>query len=401
MTNYWLVSLPTRPRNSSLRGSDKGAVFSQLRDVISPVDPQAASELSSLTISELKVGTLDSLVVLSDELGKYDQTYENTVLKMVDTLRNCFASTPNPDSYKENLVVNGKPVDVYLRSFSWNSMKYRPDKSLREILETINSEMTGTESVLKTKSTQYQAIKGSLAGLERKQTGNLSVRSLSSIVGREHSITGSEHLITLFVAVPRTHYKEWESHYETLTQMIVPRSSSKIAEDSEFGLFSVVLFKKVVSEFSHKCRELKFMVRDFEFSEEKAEEDRREADRIEQTEKELWKGLVQWCQASFGDTFSAWIHIKVLRAFTESVLRYGLPPDFAFALIKPRNESKLESAMLAAYGHLGGSRSKGTAEDASLDDPELAVVSANFAEDQDYCPYARFSFRWSGGEEVA
>lgn len=398
MSTYWLVSLPTRTRNSSIRGGDKSAAFGQLREIVASVDSQASTNLASLTIPELKVGTLDSLVVLSDELGKYDQTYENIVLKMVDTLRSCFINSENPASYKDSLIVSGKSVDDYLHSFHWNSMKYRPDKSLREILEIINCEMTGIESLLKSKSTQYQAIKGSLAALERKQTGNLTVKSLSSIVGREHSTTGSEHLVTLFVAVPKTSYATWESSYESLTQMIVPRSSVRITEDSEFGLYSVVLFKRVVSEFSQKCREHKFTVRDFEYSDEKADEDRREADRIENTEKELWKGLVQWCQASFGDALSAWFHIKVLRAFTESVLRYGLPPDFAFALIKPQNESKVEKAMLQSFGHLGGSRGKGS-DDNPTDDPELAVVSANFAEDQNYCPYTRFIFRWTGGEE--
>ncbi|KAJ9052223.1 Vacuolar ATP synthase subunit C [Entomophthora muscae] len=397
MASYWLVSLPTRTRSGSVRGGDRSAVFNQLRSVVSPADAQAASDIASLTIPELKVGTLDSLVLLSDELVKFDQSYESTVLKMVESLRSCFSSDPNPSHFKESLKINGKSVHDYLRSFSWNTMKYRTDRSLKDIVETINQEMTGIESQLKSKSTQYNAIKGSLTALERKQTGNLSVCSLSSIVGREHTISGSEHLTTIFVAVPRNSYKSWETSYESLTQMVVPRSSSKIAEDSDFGLFSVVLFRRVVHEFTQKCRELKFAVRDYEFSEEKVEEDRREAERIESTEKELWKGLVQWCQASFGDAFSAWFHIKVLRAFTESVLRYGLPPDFSFAIIQPRNESKLEKAMVASYEYLGGSRSKAN-EEASTDDPELAVVSANFAEDQNYCPYVRFTFRWAGGE---
>ena len=55
----------------------------------------------------------------------------------------------------------------------------------------------------------------------------------------------------------RSLYKEWESNYESLSQMVVPRSSQKITEDSEYGLFSVTVFKKVVDEYKHHAREKK------------------------------------------------------------------------------------------------------------------------------------------------
>lgn len=32
--------------------------------------------------------------------------------------------------------------------------------------------------------------------------------------------------------------------------------------------------------------------------------------------------LVRWLKVNFSETFMAWIHIKALRVFTESVLRY-------------------------------------------------------------------------------
>ena len=41
--------------------------------------------------------------------------------------------------------------------------------------------------------------------------------------------------------------------------MVVPRSSRKLAEDDEFGLFNVTVFKKVKEEFVQKCRENKWV----------------------------------------------------------------------------------------------------------------------------------------------
>lgn len=50
--------------------------------------------------------------------------------------------------------------------------------------------------------------------------------------------------------------------------MIVPRSSQLITQDSDYGLFTVSLFKKVIEEFKLHAREKKFIVRDFVYNEE-------------------------------------------------------------------------------------------------------------------------------------
>ena len=52
-------------------------------------------------------------------------------------------------------------------------------------------------------------------------------------------------------------FKEWENTYEKITQMVVPRSSVKISEDAEYGLFTVTVFRKVVDEYKHHAREKK------------------------------------------------------------------------------------------------------------------------------------------------
>jgi V-type H+-transporting ATPase subunit C len=52
-------------------------------------------------------------------------------------------------------------------------------------------------------------------------------------------------------------YSEWKLKYEKLTDMVVPRSTNLIFEDQEHGLFTVTLFRKVVDEFKHHCRENK------------------------------------------------------------------------------------------------------------------------------------------------
>ena len=54
--------------------------------------------------------------------------------------------------------------------------------------------------------------------------------------------------------------KDWEARYETLADMVVPRSSRLVTEDSEYALYSVTLFRKVVDEYKTHCRENKSVI---------------------------------------------------------------------------------------------------------------------------------------------
>ena len=53
----------------------------------------------------------------------------------------------------------------------------------------------------------------------------------------------------------RALYKEWLNTYESLTDMVVPRSSRLLQEDHDFGLYTVSVFKKVVDEYKLHARE--------------------------------------------------------------------------------------------------------------------------------------------------
>ena len=127
---------------------------------------------------------------------------------------------------------------------------------------------------------------------------------------------------------------EWFDKYEQLTQMVVPRSCQKIAQDEEYTLFSIVLFKRVVDEFSQKAREFKFIVRDFTWNAEQLLDDKKKASEAYATEREQWTTLVRLSKTNFGEMYACWIHIKCIRLFVECILRYGLPPHFQPMLIK-------------------------------------------------------------------
>lgn len=77
----------------------------------------------------------------------------------------------------------------------------------------------------------------------------------------------------------------------------------------------------------------RFIVRDFKYDEDALQQQNRELEEAEATEREQQAELFRLARTNFGEVFSSWIHLKALRVFVESVLRYGLPPDFTAVTI--------------------------------------------------------------------
>lgn len=146
-------------------------------------------------------------------------------------------------------------------------------------------------------------------------------RNLADLVKKEHFILDSEYLSTLLVIVPKSSFDEWKTGYEKLTDMIVPRSTQLITQDSEYGLYTVTLFKKVAEEFKLHAREKKFIVRDFTYNEEELAAGKNEITKLVTDKKKQFGPLVRWLKVNFSECFCAWIHVKALRVFVESVLR--------------------------------------------------------------------------------
>ncbi|XP_077272514.1 V-type proton ATPase subunit Vha44 isoform X2 [Temnothorax americanus] len=277
---------------------------------------------------------------------------------------------------------------VAICRIQWDMAKYPIKQSLRNIADIISKQVGQIDADLKTKSTIYNNLKGSLQNLEKKQTGSLLTRNLADLVKKEHFILDSEYLTTLLVIVPRSSFQEWYGCYEKLTDMIVPRSTQLITQDSEYGLFTVTLFKKVMDEFKLHAREKKFIVRDFTYNEEELAAGKNEITKLVTDKKKQFGPLVRWLKVNFSECFCAWIHVKALRVFVESVLRYGLPVNFQAILLHPHKKCarRLRDALNQLYAHLDSSATGTTAlhNQDSVDIPGLGFGQS------DYFPYVYY-----------
>jgi V-type H+-transporting ATPase subunit C len=214
----------------------------------------------------------------------------------------------------------------YILFPTWSSFTY------------IGKEVNSIDNDVRAKYNQYNSLKSNLSTLHRKQTGNLSTKSLLSVVNPEILVQNqdSEHLETHLVAVPNSNVKDFNRSYETVSPMVVPRSAYFISSDDEFSLYAVTTFKKHSNDFLHKSRERKWVPRDYKFKEGGKEEESKELRKTEAEEKRVWGETLRLGRMGWSEAVMGLVHVIVLRVFVESVLRYGLPLDFVAALIKVR-----------------------------------------------------------------
>ncbi|XP_068989395.1 V-type proton ATPase subunit C isoform X2 [Neodiprion pinetum] len=428
MTEYWLISAP----------GDK--TCQQTWEAMNNLTSKQNSLSSNFKfhIPDLKVGTLDQLVGLSDDLGKLDGFVEQVTRKVATYLGEVLED--QRDKLHENLMANnsqasmdgeisplgGEPdtppntpvtpshktsrerreqwqeteepgltaslgdLPTYITRFQWDMAKYPIKQSLRNIADIISKQVGQIDADLKTKSTTYNNLKGSLQNLEKKQTGSLLTRNLADLVKKEHFILDSEYLSTLLVIVPKASFQEWYAVYEKLTDMIVPRSTQLISQDQEYGLFTVTLFKKVIEEFKLHAREKKFIVRDFTYNEEELAAGKNEITKLVTDKKKQFGPLVRWLKVNFSECFCAWIHVKALRVFVESVLRYGLPVNFQAILLQPnkKNSKRLRDVLNQLYAHLDSSATSGGNAQSSNQD-SVDIPGLGFGQ-SDYYPYVYY-----------
>ena len=85
--------------------------------------------------------------------------------------------------------------------------------------------------------------------------------------------------------------------------------------------------------------------------------------------KKQFGPLVRWLKVNFSECFCAWIHVKALRVFVESVLRYGLPVNFQAILLRPHKKStkRLRDVLNQLYAHLDSSATAGSSQSGNQD----------------------------------
>ena len=292
----------------------------------------------------------------------------------------------------EELKVNESTIEAYLRNFSWDFARYQHQgKKLSELVAQILSMSAQVDDDLKKLSTAHAEKTALLSSLERKKNINLSTSDFEDFLTPDmlsrFEILDNEHLQTVFVAMPKSSEAEFLKEYVNLglstdaefngekLPLVAPDSAKLVLSQGEQVMYLMTVLKgkyepghyeegasaeskdsvfvpgKLVDytePLKSKFRERRFVLRTFSFDEAKAGGLDALADKAKRDVVDSQLNIIRWSKATFGTAFPALIHLKVVYAFVESVLRYGMPVDFLAVFVDPnlKREKELKKVLV-------------------------------------------------------
>jgi len=130
---------------------------------------------------ELKVGTLDELMLVSDELLKLDAEAEAICRKIKAKFFELVGSADRTKRERD-INVDGVKPRKYWEVFAWNAASYPSNKKLKEIQNIIQRRIKSANNSVCQLISSYQDAKGKLNTLSRKADGNLLVQDIDDIM---------------------------------------------------------------------------------------------------------------------------------------------------------------------------------------------------------------------------
>lgn len=220
MQQLWLVTIPNNKASP-----DK--TFSALRD---RVESGGSCRLHRFEMPSLVVGTLDSLMSLSDDLTKINGQVEvnqpniteypfhhlthqcslfyiiiSSIQNVVRKVERQYIDIAGPTA--ESLRVNSTKVETFLRKFQWDNARYQfSGRPLGEIVGQIQSMAGKVDEELKKLAALYNEKNLNLSALQRKKTINLSTSDFEDFLKpttvAKLDIINTDTLATVMVVVP-------------------------------------------------------------------------------------------------------------------------------------------------------------------------------------------------------
>eukprot|EP00954_Amorphochlora_amoebiformis_P000799 61681-Amorphochlora_amoeboformis.AAC.2 len=194
---YWLVAFPQEYKGPSRVG------LQRLMDKVKGYARVVKFEIPG----NLKIGTLDSLMSLTESLGKVDSLIAMSLGKVLKTLED----------------IQGKESELgviayrSVTSFKWQYNKFMVSCSLHKITDGIENSVRGQEGDIKKMMNTYNEVSQTLDSINRTDNGTLLVRPLNPIL-KNVNVYPSPSLEIIFVVVSSKKKSEFLATYETMEE---------------------------------------------------------------------------------------------------------------------------------------------------------------------------------------
>jgi V-type H+-transporting ATPase subunit C len=424
MNHLWLVTWP--------HGADDRQGEQELTGLQKTLQRDGLGRIFPFDMPVLSVGTLDTLMGLSDDIVKLNMSVE-AVLKKVERQ---YTEIVGPGA--ETLRVHETEVQHYLKDFHWDIAQFRHTSvPITDIVSQIQSLVAGIDEESKRLAVTLSEKNQALSLAQRKKVVNYSTSALEDFLTEENyqmadPVTDSDIFTTVLVVVGANQEEDFLTNYQALGgdiasfggpewdfdnsslgkddgnygpyssrsrvkgSPVTPAAPVKISSVGDSNLYSLVILKghyeagivqadKTMSEgrfidyvepFIIACREKKLVVRRIDVDLETLRGGGAEAaiGVCEAAVGDVQYKAKHWCLAHFGELYSSWIHLKVIRGFVESVLRYGLhsgkAAKYTSCFVEPTagREKVLEERLSEVIGSLR---------------PELAVDGSIMEDDEE------------------
>lgn len=306
---------------------------------------------------QFKSGSLDSLVALADDLSKLDHQLESTVRKVE---RQYTDIEPNPQlliGIKNKGAQEYLQPSKYLETFVWDISKYPPSKTLPELAGVIEERLRNFDDDLKAKTSKFIEARNNLSQATKKESGGMLGKDLNEVLTPQvcsfSDFINTEYIKTLVVVVPKKETQLWMEQYEFLSSRVIPQSTKQFNVDDRegFTLWRVVVLKCGQDEFVNAAKKNRWAVRDFEYNPEQYEIDKNARLELKNDFAKLQTQLSGQCKSVFSELYIAWTHLKAIRIYTESILRYSLPPQFFSIIVTPKDgrEKKIMDGLVKKF----------------------------------------------------
>jgi len=342
--------------NKGTVGEDKRNFAKHLKDnVLAGIDQLTVREINLNNIMrELVNDNLDTLFKINDDLIRDEQEIE-AFLKSLEKQLSDLTTNPLQIKFRGALLDPKKAIT----EFQWDEGKYpNRSKTIADIMHKINEKYTETRKTIKSKTDDYNNSVNELKLKKKSQYEALSLmkqdyRDLVSKSKMEMKTT--DYLCTMLCFVPTGNEKTFEAKYMSLADgYVVPYSALRIdrGEDEKMQLYRVIVMKHKKDDFRNQCQgQLRITCKEYneeELLSKPVEE--KEIEKLNNESVQKKHDLERHAESGYSEVFYALLHLKYLRLYVESCLKYTSGDYYSVMVYVPRDkEHKLVSIMIKTF----------------------------------------------------
>ena len=344
--------------NKGTIGEDKRNFAKHLKEnVLGGIDNLTVKEINLNNImKELVNDNLDTLFKINDDLIRDEQEIE-TFLKSLE-------------KQLLDLTKNNKPLEIKFRGaliepkkaiteFTWDEGKYpNRSKTIADIMHKINEKYTETRKTIKAKTDDYNNSQNELKLKKKSQSEALILMKQDYrdlVLKTKKEMITTDYLCTMLCFVPTGKEKEFESEYMKLAEgMVVPYSALRIdrGEDEKMQLYRVIVMKHKKDDFRNECQsKLRITCKEYnedELANKPAEE--KEIEKLTNESSQKKHDLERHAESGYSEVFYALLHLKYLRLYVESCLKYTSGDYYSVMVYVPKDkEQRLISTMIKTF----------------------------------------------------